>query len=123
MMWDTWRAYVAIMCVQFIQPIASGVLLAVMKPAKERLRRLVKATAIGVVVAVMTSILGLVIYQHYPRPQYWSSGNLLLEAYFVFPVFPVVSGVAGGIICGAFDWRNFIRAQSKPRDTHIDLRP
>jgi hypothetical protein len=112
LLWDNWRAYVAVMCVQLIQPIASGLLVATVKFGKDRRRHLAKAAGIGVALAVITSILGLTIYQHYPRPQYWSLGNPLLEAYFIFPVFQVLSGVLGGVICGAFDWRSLMKQKS-----------
>jgi hypothetical protein len=107
-LWNTRRAYAAVMWSQFIQPMGSSLAVVLVKPGKSRRSHIARAIGIGLVVMVVTCVLGLRIYDHYPRPRYWSPGDTLLEAYFIFPVFPILSAVIGGAVFGAIDWRFWI---------------
>jgi len=112
-LWDGKRAYSAIFWAQWIQPMVSWALLFAITKHSNRRRHLWKAVAIGLVAVAVTSIVGLFIYDHYPRPQYWSMGDMLLEAYFVYPVFPILSAILGGIACGTVDWRMSVGRQTE----------
>ena len=48
---------------------------------------------------------GFLIYTYYPRPGYWSLGNIFAEVYLTVPILQCVSGIAAGIMCGMTDWK------------------
>ena len=105
MLWDTRRGYVAVLAAQFIQPIASVLLLDLLKSSKTRGGHVAKAVGVGLAAAVFTCLIAFYLYQHYPRPGYWSLGNMTVEVYLTVPIFQAVSAIGGGIAVGFLDWR------------------
>ena len=114
--WDTRRTYAAILWSQFAQPVGSALLLSLTRTSRSRRRHLLKAVAFGLLGGALGGITGLLVYDYFPRPGYWSAGNVLLEGYFVFPLFPILSAVAGGLSCGILDWKMWVSQESTSGD-------
>jgi hypothetical protein len=93
-------------------PIGSAILIGSLTRSRSWQSHVGKAIGLGLVMVAISSVVGLLIYDHYPRPSYWSQGNTALEAYFIFPLFPLLSAILGGLVSGTLWWR---RGESNPR--------
>ena len=114
--WDRRRAWASIACAQFIQPIGSAILIGSLTSSRSWQSHVGKAIGLGLVMVVISSVVGLLIYDHYPRPSYWSQGNTVLEAYFIFPLFPLLSAILGGLVSGTLAWK-WLFAKQKNSDS------
>jgi|ERR1700674_2407436 len=66
-----------------------------------------KAIGLGILGAAMSGVCALLIYDHYPRPGYWTldlSEVLIFAYYFVLPIFSFASALLGGLACGRIQW-------------------
>lgn len=106
--WDTKRGYAAVGWAQPLQPLFSALLFGlVRKRSTSRGVHVAKAIGLGILGAAMSGVCALLIYDHYPRPGYWTldlSEVLIFAYYFVLPIFPLASALLGGFACGRIQW-------------------
>lgn len=105
MLWDARRGLAGIVAVQIVQPLLSVALLTLLRPARTRGSHAAKALLVGVVAGFAASLIGWFVYSSFPRPGYWSLGNLFAEIFITVPVFQGASALIGGMVCGIMDFR------------------
>ncbi len=101
--WDARRSLAAVVWVQFIQPIGSALLFSLVPASESRPKHIAKGIGIGLAAMIVGCLTGWLIYTYYPRPGYWSLGNIAVEVYLTIPVIQALSALIGGTVCGLVD--------------------
>lgn len=102
---DAEHSYFLILLQQFAQPALTALLLESFGSATARGKHMAKHLGLALASAIIVGLTAFFFYEaSAPMTGIGKQTNDFVRLYFLIPIFPAVSAIAGGLVCEAIDW-------------------